>query len=330
MESIKKLMEMVLPVEWLWSLVPVSASSQAAAMDPLYYFIVWVSTLLFLLVIIPLTWFCIKYRRKYVGQKALSQKDHNQLLEITWSVGPLIFLGIVFVWGFYGFLNLYLAPLESKELKVIGQKWMWTVQYPEEEISVSGQGAIIAVPLGKPVKLVMSSQDVLHSFFIPNFRVKQDVVPGKYSTLWFEATKLGEFPVLCTEFCGDQHSAMLAMIKVMNPEDYAAWVDKEKSRDQGLSPTKIGEKLFTSKGCVACHTLDGSPRIGPSFKSTWGRTEKLTDGRSVVVNEQRIRQKLLEPAKDVTMGFPAVMPSFKGQLSEIEINGIIEFIKSHK
>lgn len=321
---------MVLPVEWAYSLLPVGVSTQSAAMDPLFYVVFWFSVVLFLLVVVPMTIFSFKYRRKTFGQLALSQKDHNQMLEISWSVGPLIFLMVFFVWGFYDFINLYLAPLESKELKVIGQKWMWTVQYPEEQFTVSGQGTVIGVPLGKPVRLVMSSQDVIHSFFVPNFRVKQDVVPGRYSTLWFEATKAGEYPVFCTEFCGDQHSNMLAMIKVMPQPEYEQWVQNENSKDQGLPSIELGTKLFTSKGCIACHTTDGTPKIGPSLQALWGKIEKLTDGKSVVFDENRVREKLLEPTKAVTMGFPPVMPSFKGQLSEIEINGIVEFIKSLK
>jgi len=330
MDNIKKLMEMVLPVDWMFSLLPVGASTQSIDVDPLFHFVYWFSIVVFMFVIIPMTWFCFRYRRRSEGQRALTQKDHNQLLEVTWSVGPLIFMAIFFVWGFYGFLNLYLPPLESKELKVIGQKWMWTVQYPDEEISVSGQGVVIGVPLGKPIRLLMSSQDVIHSFFVPNFRVKQDVVPGKYSTLWFESNKIGEFPVFCTEFCGDQHSAMLAKIKVMSPDDYKKWVTEQKEKDQGLPPVKLGEKLYHNKGCNACHSVDGSRVIGPTFKGLWGKSEQLTDGKSVTVDAERIHQKLMEPTKDVTAGYVPVMPSFKGQLSEIEISGIVEFIKSLK
>jgi cytochrome c oxidase subunit 2 len=217
-----------------------------------------------------------------------------------------------------------------KNLRVIGQKWNWTVQYPEEDISVSGQGVEIGIPLGQPVQLVMSSQDVLHSFFVPNFRVKQDVVPGRYTTLWFEATEVGEFPVFCAEYCGDAHSNMMAKIKVMPVEEYKAWVEKIKGANSKLSPKELGQKLYTSKACNACHTVDGSPKIAPSFKGIYGKMEALEGGGSVKVDDNYIRESILEPHAKLAKGFPPVMPTFKGQLSEIEINGLIEFIKSLK
>ncbi len=329
MNNIKELLSTILPVESWLSFMPEAASTQAAHTDAIFYFLFWTCSGLFLLVVIPMVFFTIRYRRKTPDQKAIWQKDHNQFLEITWSALPLIYLAVLFAWGFYGFLNLYMPPGDAKELRVVGQKWQWTVQYPDD-LSVSGQGAVIGVKIGQPVKLVMSSQDVIHSFFIPNFRVKQDVIPGRYTTLWFEPTKEGEFPVFCAEYCGDQHSQMMAKIKVMNEVDYAAWSDKAKSANVGLSPRDLGEKLFAQKGCNACHTTDGNIKIGPSFKALFGKNEELQSGKTITVDDDYIRHKVLEPQANVAKGFPPVMPTFKGQLSELEINGLIAYIKSLK
>lgn len=329
-ENVNELLNMDLPSSSMWSLMPTAASSQAQSVDGVFYFWFWTCFGLVLTIVVPMTWFVYKYRRKHEGQKALTQKDHNQTLEILWSVLPFFYLMVLFVWGFYGYLDLYVAPLDSKELRVVGQKWMWTVQYPEEEIEVSGQGAVIGVALNQPVRLRMSSQDVIHSFFIPNFRVKQDVIPGRYTTLWFEPTEVGEFPVFCTEFCGDQHSDMLAKIKVMPQDEYNAWVQEKKEADKGLSPLELGKKLYTSKGCLACHSVDGKPGIAPTFKGLYGTTEELSDGKKVKVDDNYIRQSILNPQAQITKGYPPVMPTFKGQVSEKDIIGLIEFIKSLK
>lgn len=330
MDRIADLMKTVLPVDWVGSLLPVAASEQARPVDNMFYFILWSCVVLFILVIGPMCFFLYKYRRKTHDQKAVSQTDHNSVLEILWTGLPLIYLAVLFCFGFYGFLDLYTPPLESKELRVIGQKWQWTVQYPDEEISVSGQGGVIGVRLGEPVKLVMASQDVIHSFFIPNFRVKQDVVPGRYSTLWFTPSMLGEFPVFCAEFCGDEHSNMMSVIKVMNNEEYASWLEGVKNEDKGIPPKELGAKLYVKKGCNACHTLDGTTKIGPTLKGVYGKKEELTTGEMIVVDDDYIRESLLEPQAKIPKGFPPVMPTFKGQLSEVEINGLIAYIKSLK
>ena len=192
------------------------------------------------------------------------------------------------------------------------------------------QGTVIGVPLNKPIKLVMSSQDVIHSFSAPNFRVKQDVVPGRYTTMWFKADKLGEYPVFCTEYCGDQHSKMLAKIKVMTKNEFASWILSKKSSNLNFSPKALGEKLYKSKGCIACHSVDGSDGIAPSFKNIYGLRHLLVNGDLVKVDDNRIREKLLNPQINITKGFAPIMPTFKGQLSETEIIGIIEYIKSLK
>lgn len=333
----RELLTSIVPVERLFSLLPEPAATQSENVDPLYRFLFWSGFVLFLTVVIPMTWFVIKYRRKKEGQKALSQKDHNKFLELLWTLSPLVYLAILFLWGFKGFMSLYMPPGNAKELRVVGQKWQWTVIYPNEDFSVAGQGAVIGVKLGEPVKLVMTSQDVLHSFFVPNFRVKQDVVPGRYTTLWFEPTQKGDFPVFCAEYCGDQHSNMMATIRVMDDEEYAAWVEKSKNANVGMSPKELGAKLFTQKGCNACHSTDGSVKIGPSFKGLYGSDQKLQSGKTVKIDDNYISHKLFDPQANVAVGYAPVMPSFKGQLKEDkehperdEVTALIEFIKSLK
>lgn len=321
---------MKLPVlsQWRWMSDP--ASAYANDFNSIFYFLMWTGLGLFLLVVIPMFWFAIKYRRKHENQKAVSQVDQNHTIETIWTFLPLVYLAVCFVWGFMGYLNVTTIPLGSKNLRVIGQKWNWTVQYPDEDISVSGQGAVIGVPLGQNIQLTMSSQDVIHSFFLPNFRIKQDVLPGRYSTLWFNATEVGEFPVFCAEYCGDSHSNMLAVLKVMPPEEYKDWVDQVKNANNALSPKELGAKLYQTKACVTCHSLDGSARIGPSYKGLYGTMAELASGARVKVDDNFIKEHILTPTKTPVKGYPPVMPSFQGQLSEADINGLIEFIKSVK
>lgn len=330
MDSIKELLAMKLPVVSQWGWMSDPASSYANDFNSIYYFLMWTGLGLFLLVIVPMCWFVVKYRRKHEGQKALSQNDHNHTIEAIWTFLPLVYLGICFVWGFMGFLNVYTIPMGAKNLRVIGQKWNWTVQYPDDDISVSGQGVVIGVPQGENIQLTMSSQDVLHSFFLPNFRIKQDVIPGRYTTLWFNASEIGEFPVFCAEYCGDAHSNMLAKLKVMPKEEYVAWVEGIKNSNNKLSPKELGEKLYQSKACVTCHSIDGSARIGPTFKGVYESMAELASGAKVKVDDNFIKEHLLTPTKTPIKGYPPVMPSFQGQLSEVEINGLIEFIKSLK
>ncbi|MES2503484.1 MAG: cytochrome c oxidase subunit II [Myxococcota bacterium] len=330
MDNLKELLAMKLPVFSQWSWMPEPASAYAGEFDSLFFFLMWTGLGLFLLVIVPMFWFMAKYRRKNENQKALTQKDHNHLAETLWTFLPMIYLAVCFVWGFLGFLNVYSIPANAKELRVIGQKWNWTIQYPEEGISVSGQGAVVGVPIDTNIRLTMSSQDVIHSFFLPNFRIKQDVLPGRYSTLWFRADKEGEFPILCTEYCGDYHSNMLAKLKVMSKDNYKAWVENLKNANNSLAPKDLGAKLYQSKACVTCHTTDGAPRIGPTFKGLYGSTTELANGSKMKVDDTFIKEHILTPTKTPIKGYPPVMPAFQGQLSEVEINGLIEFIKSFK
>lgn len=330
MENLSELLKMVVPREWLFSVMPVGASNHASDVDALYRFLIITCSILFLLVIVPLVLIVIRYHRKHVNQRAESQKDHNFWLESLWTFLPFIYLAVLFVWGFIQYLDMYVAPHNAKELRVIGQKWQWAIDYPQEEISVSGVGASFAVPVNTPIKLVMASQDVIHSFFIPNLRVKQDVVPGRYSTLWFEATKVGEYPILCAEYCGDLHSQMLAKLVVMPQDAYNTWVEDIKGQDKDMPLPELGKILYEKKlGCIACHSTDGSIKLAPTFKDVYGKQEELTDGTMVTVDDNYIKQKILTPTKQPPKkGYAPIMPSFQGRVSEREISGLIAFIKT--
>lgn len=319
---------MIVPRDWLLSAMPEAASAHAASIDVLYWFLILSCAVLFLLVIAPLFYIIFRYRRKHVNQRAESQKAHNFWLESLWTFLPFIYLAVLFVWGFWQYLDMYVAPHDAKELRVVGQKWQWAVDYPTEEISVAGVGATVAVPVNRPVKLIMSSQDVIHSFFIPNLRVKQDVVPGRYSTLWFQADKVGEYPILCAEYCGDLHSQMLAKLVVMSEDDYGKWIENIKAADKDTPLPELGKKLYTKLGCIACHSLDGSIKLAPSFKGVYGKMEEFSDGTSAKIDDDYIRNKILKPQQHVAKGYPPIMPSFQGRVSERELSGLIAFIKS--
>lgn len=329
MENLSDLLKMVVPRQWLFSVMPTGASVHADDIDYLFWFLIITCAILFLLVVVPMFLIIVRYRRKRPDQRAESQKDHNFWLESLWTFLPFIYLAILFVWGFMQYLDMYVAPHDSMELRVVGQKWQWSVDYPKEGISVSGVGVRIVVPINKPIKLIMSSQDVIHSFYIPNFRVKQDVVPGRYSTLWFKADKEGIYPVLCAEYCGDLHSQMLAIVEVKSESDFLAWVEQEKEKNQNKPPLERGKELYSSLGCVACHTTDGSIKLAPSFKGVYGKKEELEDGTVITVDDNYIRQKILTPYKQKPKkGFAPVMPTFQGRVSETDIIGVVTFIKS--
>ncbi len=324
-ETAAKLQSMHLPLDGVW--MPEGTSTMAADVDFAYWVIYWVCIAVFIAMMGAMGWFMWRYRRKNEGQKAESQNDHNQLIEILWSVLPLLFFFWVFVIGFRGFLDLYIAPSNAMEVRVTGQKWFWSMQYPykeNERLVVGGPGAEFVFPVHKPVKIVLTGVDVLHSFYVPNFRIKMDAVPGRYTTLWFEATRTGEFPLLCTEYCGQDHSNMLGKIKIVEEPEYLAWLNSVKDKGDVVSADQ-GKALYASKGCLACHSVDGSKIIGPSFKGLYGRKES-TDKGEVQVDDNYIRESILNPTAKVVSGYPPAMPP--QNLSPKEIDSIILFLKT--
>jgi cytochrome c oxidase subunit 2 len=326
----EKLLSTNLPVPHAWSHLPEAASTHAEHVDWLFYYLGITGIILFLLVVGPMILFAFRYKRKHVGQRALSQKDHNTKLEVAWTVIPVIYLAVLFHWGFVGYTKIYEAPVNAKQLRITGKKWDWSVQYPDEDGNVEegGVGMTLVVPVNQPVQLTMKSLDVIHSFFIPNFRVKQDVLPDRYTQLWFEATEIGEYPVFCAEYCGNSHSNMMAKIKVVSQENYQDWLDKKKNEGVGKSPAELGASLYKSKGCNVCHSVNGTPGVAPSFKGLYGHKVELADGTTPVADDTYIRKSIVEPNSQIVKGFAPVMP--KIAISEKEIVAIIEFIKTLK
>jgi cytochrome c oxidase subunit 2 len=317
-----------LPVDGVW--LPEAASVTTPSVDEPFWLIYWVCVFAFVVVIVPMLAFMVMYRRKTPDQKALSQADHSQVLEIAWSAIPTVFFIVIFIAGFRGYLDLYVPPKDAMEVQVIGKKWDWTMTYPCGA-SVGGRGAEFPMPLNKPVKAVLTSVDVLHSFFIPNFRTKIDAVPWRYTTMWWQATKVGEYPVFCTEYCGTDHSNMLAKVKVMPEAEWNKWYEGACAASGGPASVETGAEVFNGKGgCMACHSIDGSKRVGPSMKGIFGRAEEMADGSKLTVDDNYLLESILEPNKKVVKGFPPAMPPMGASLSKTEIDSLILYLKSLK
>ena len=300
-----------------------SAATYSDSVDFLFYLLFYGSVALFLSITAVLFFFIIRYRRKTENQKALSQITHNTKLEITWTIIPLIIVVIIFYFGFKGYIKLSLPPKEDLVINVRAQKWFWTFAH-QNGANVANE---LVVPIHKNIKLRMTSADVLHSFFIPSFRNKKDVLPNYYTTLWFNATKLGTYQVFCAEYCGDQHSTMLASIKVVSQDEYEAYLEKISSEDVPFE--ELGERISQQR-CIVCHSIDGSKTIGPTWKDAYGKKRLLESGKKILYDENYIRESILNPQTKIAKDFAPVMPSFAGQLKEREIEGIIEYIKKIK
>lgn len=305
--------------------LPPSSSTMSGNVDSLFYFIFWISVALFALVTLTSLYFAIRYRHR--GKRELtSGVAHNTTLEITWTIIPTILVFIIFAWGFRDYLRLQIIPRDAMEVKVTGQKWFWQFDYPEGATEVNK----LVVPVDKPVKLLMSSKDVIHSFYVPNFRIKMDVLPNRYTTIWFEATQTGEFNLFCAEYCGKGHSEMVGKVIVTTEAEYLKWLDKVADPGKGLTLQEYGEKLYRTKACVTCHSVDGSANQGPTWKGLFGGSENLNDGSSVNVDENYVRESILSPTAKIAAGYQAIMPTYQGILKDREIDAIIAYMKTLK
>ena len=307
------------------SFMPSQGTEIAKQVDNLYAFLVVTSLIACVLVIGGMIYFVWKYKRKSPNDKT-AYISHNTALEFLWSFIPLVIFLFVFAWGWWIYHGMRTMPKDALEVNVIGKQWAWEMEYKNGYKSVNE----LVVPVNKDVKILLTAQDVLHSFYIPSFRIKQDAVPGRYTALWFNATKLGEFHIFCTEFCGTSHSAMIGRLKVVTQEEFDKYL--EQGQEEGALPlAKRGEKQFALKACASCHSVD-SPvvKVGPSLFKKFGSEEVLEDG-TVKVDENYIRESIMNPNKHIVKGFPkGVMPAFQGQLNENELNALIEYIKELK
>lgn len=313
--------------------LPEQASEQAADIDWLFWLIFYLCTFFFVVIIGAATYFSLKYRRRRPDQPPLPSPHHNTPIEVFWTAVPLVLVIYIFYVGFDGFMYLSVPPRDAYVVEVIGQKWSWAFRYPNGAMSNDGK---IHVPPGEPVKLVMAAQDVLHAFYVPAFRVKQDLVPGRYTTLWFTAKtpkdgKEVEYHMTCAEYCGDGHSAMFTKV-VVHPTR-ASFDAKVEEFNAPPEPTAAnGERLYRQL-CVACHNIDGPAGQGPNWDELAKRlaaneTRPLANGPPAIVDEQYILESIFEPQAKVAEGYQPVMPTFKGQLKEGHISAIIAYVKS--
>ena len=305
--------------------MPPGSSTIAGDVDALFYFIFWASVFFFLLVVGLSVYFIIKYRRRSEDEEAQSHIAKNVKLEIVWTVIPIILVIIVFIWGFQTFLEMQIVPRDSIEVKVTGRQWMWMFDYPNGSTSVNE----LVVPVDQPVKLRMSSEDVIHSFYVPQFRIKQDILPSRYTVTWFEATRTGTYDIYCAEFCGKGHSEMLGTVRVVSQDEYQNYLATGGLGDQeGMSLVELGKRMYTQRACNTCHSTDGSPNVGPTFKNAYGHEVTLSDGSTITADANYIRESILNPKAKVVQGFEPVMPTFQGLLSERQVDGLVAYIQS--
>jgi cytochrome c oxidase subunit 2 len=299
----------------LW---PVRASTTAGSVDALYIFLValgaFVSVSIFVMILI----FATRFRRRK-GINA-EQIEGSTPLELTWSVIPLCIFMVIFVWGAVIYFNERTPPRGATEIYVVAKQWMWKLQHEEGPREINE----LHVPVGRDVKMIMTSQDVIHSFYVPAFRIKQDVLPGRYTTAWFHATKAGTYHLFCAEYCGTMHSGMIGQVVVMEPAQYEAWMGGGGAMG---SLASNGESIFQQLACSTCHRSDTQGR-GPNLVGLFGKRVQLEDGRTVIADENYIRESILSPAAKVVSGFKPIMPVFQGLVSEEQLSALVAYIKS--
>ena len=290
----------------------------------LFYFILVTSAIIFVGVMGAMVTFAWRYRRRNENDRPEPVRE-SKLVEASWIAIPSILVAVVFVWGFRVFLELGIAPPNSYEINVTARKWSWSFSYPNGAVSTD-----LHVPVNRPVKLRMISDDVIHSFFVPAFRVKADVLQGRYSYVWFEATRADTFNIVCAEYCGTAHSDMYANVVVQSQDDFEGWL-AENMDDASLTPAERGERIYQQQGCMPCHSLDGTSPIGPSFLGLAGSTRNFTDGTSAVADDNYIRMSIVNPAQQVVEGFlPVMPPQYAATLSTEEIDALVAFIQEQQ
>ena len=302
----------------LFHFVPPSASSTSARFDLLMLGLLLLTGAVALAVTSLIVLFSIRYRRGSAADRSHAPA-RNRSVEVAWTVTPLLLFLCLYAWAAYDYVRLYRVPPDAMPVFVVAKQWMWKLEHANGHREIGE----LHVPLGQPTRLVMTSQDVIHSFFVPAFRIKQDVVPGRYTSLWFTPTRAGEFHLFCADYCGTEHSVMRGRIVVMPPAEFARWLQYGPNQP---AIAARGFELFRRYGCSGCHSA-GSSVHAPDLNGLLGRTVHLQDGRALVADENYIRDSILLPRKDIVAGYEPIMPSFAGQIGEEDIMAIIEYIR---
>jgi len=289
----------------------------AGQVDALYIYLLLVAGVMTALIFLAVMALAIKYRR--ARHPNAEQIEGSTILEIIWSVIPFFVMLTFFIWGAVIYFQERTPPADSTEVYVVAKQWMWKIEHVEGQREINE----LHVPTGQDIKLIMTSQDVIHSFFVPAFRIKQDVLPGRYTTLWFKATKPGRYHLFCAEYCGTQHSGMGGDIVVMEPRDYAQWM----AGGPSAPLQETGKQLFSALGCATCHRFDVQGR-GPNLVGLYNTDVLLEDGRMVKADENYVRESILNPTAKIVKGFKPVMPTFQGIVSDEQLNALVAYVKS--
>jgi cytochrome c oxidase subunit 2 len=306
----------------MWSetpLFPASASTMASRVDALYFFLIGITTFFSLLIAGLIVYYAVKYRRRF--PEAVGVRVHGGMaLELTWTIVPMLITMVIFVWGASVYFAMATPPAETLNIYVVGKQWMWKFQHLDGQREINQ----LHIPVGRNVKLITTSEDVIHDFFVPAFRVKADVLPGRYVNIWFNATKPGRYHLFCAEYCGTRHSGMVGEVIVMEANDYQDWLSG--GGPEG-SLASAGEKLFADLACNTCHRPDSAGR-GPVLNGLFGKTVTTEAGEMVMVDEAYIRESILNPGAKIAAGYQPIMPTFQGLVAEEGLLELIEYVKS--
>ncbi len=304
-----------------------AASRSAVQIDAVFLFITLVSLFFFFLVEGLLIYFAIRYRRRKASEDfATSEVRGNFLLEIVWVIVPSVVVIAFFVYGYLVYQDVTRPAPGSSDIFVTARQFLFEFKHPDGRSEIGE----LRVPVGKPVKLIMTSRDVIHGFFLPAFRLKQDVLPGQYTYLYLQPDREGTYDIFCAEYCGVGHSTMRGKLVVMPSAEYAKWAAAGTAVQAALPPSEKGKTLLEKFGCLGCHSIDGSVKVGPSFKGLYGSRVPLADGRTVTADEGYFKESIVDPGAGIVKGFPNVMPTFKGQLSDDDITAIVAYLKTLK
>jgi cytochrome c oxidase subunit II len=300
-------------------LFPDRASTIASRVDALYFVLLGISIFFSLLIAGLIVYFAVKYQRR--RPDAIGDPIHgSNLLEIAWTGIPFLITMVLFVWGASVYFAMARPPDETLNIYVVGKQWMWKFQHLDGQREINE----LHVPVGRPIKLITTSEDVIHDFFVPAFRMKADVIPGRYVSIWFQPTKPGRYRLFCAEYCGTRHSGMIGEIVVMEPSEYQTWLSGG-APEGSLAST--GGKLFADLACNTCHRPDAQGR-GPVLEGLFGKTVQLQNGESVTVDEAYVRESILTPSAKITAGFQPIMPTFQGLVTEEQLLALVEYVKS--